>query len=95
MMNPIEFLPSAFLCLHKLSLNIVSQINRVENKKKTWFLQEYTSASVTLGNSLFLPWRAGNYYDNVPVEYYYVILTLHDQIDLFKDQVEFQCHFVQ
>ena len=63
MMNPIEFLPSAFLCLHELSFNIVS---RVENKKKTWFLQEYTTASGTLGNSLFLSYRAGNYNDNLP-----------------------------
>ena len=54
MMNPFEFLPSAFPCLHKLSLNIVSQFKRVENKKVNWFLREYTSVSVTLGNSLCL-----------------------------------------
>ena len=65
MLNPTEFLPSALLCLHKLSLNIISQFKRVENKKKTLFLRKYTSASVTLGNSLFPQLRAGNYYVNV------------------------------
>ena len=64
MLNPIQFLPSAFLCLHKLSLNIGPQ-KRVENKKKkNVFLQEYTLASVTRATACSCD-RAGNYYDNV------------------------------
>ena len=51
MLNPMEFLPSAFLCLHKLSLNIVSQ-KRVENKRKNVFLPEYTLALVTQATAM-------------------------------------------
>ena len=61
MMNPIEFLPSALLCLHKLSIFIESQFKRVENKKKNCFFE----STPNIGNTgqQVVP---ENYYDNVP-----------------------------